>query len=161
MKRLVLQSFLTMLTMICSVDSIEESYCAGTGYRDGGRKASGVRSLGWSKVDHLSQSAIWATNHANKLYNSDRILMDIRKVEEPDRGTNSELNGWLQINIKLADQSNSFKIMMLAVWALTDSRESIGEFISTKTAACKSAPTPYTDENILPCAAAPINEPVV
>ncbi|ODM98295.1 hypothetical protein Ocin01_08383, partial [Orchesella cincta] len=157
----IIVSLLSILLTSSWVCCIEESFCAGTGYRDGNGVIKGARSAGWSKLIHGLLSRIWAANHANAKAANDvphKIIMDIRKVEEGARGANSELNGWLQINIKVVDTELTSVVM--AVWALTDTRESIGEFVSTKSAQCSGsgAPTP-TDAKIVPCAAAPINEP--
>ncbi|CAL8122404.1 unnamed protein product [Orchesella dallaii] len=148
-----------LLIIFSSVDSIEESFCAGTGYYSGSGHIQPPLSMGWSKLNKDPHGRLWGANHAvSSGSESDRIIIEMRKVEEPQRGKYPEMNGWLQVKIKTKDSSH--KIQVLAVWALTDTRESLGEFVSTKSAKCESFPAAsYTDENIVPCAAAPINEP--
>ncbi|CAL8122406.1 unnamed protein product [Orchesella dallaii] len=145
------------------VHSIEESFCAGTGYRDGFSSLREPKSTGWSTFDRDPHSRVWATNHATSpAPSSEQVILNIRKVEETARDASSDLNGWLQLSIKPASSTgsrNSYKIVLMSVWALTDTRESIGEFLSPDFAKCDSIAALHTDENIVPCAAAPANEP--
>lgn len=146
----------------CPVLSIEESFCAGVGFinRNNFRNPQGVRSMGATALFAHPLNTFWASNHQTKSYSLDALAVTFNKVTTTDYGLH-DLNGWLHINIKrLGYNGKSQTFYALAVWAYSEKRDAVGEFIFLDGNNCDKAPVKTKVVNYIPCSGVPIDSPM-
>lgn len=153
----VVLAFLNIAS-ITPVESIEEAFCAGIGYSNYTTKGQGLISMGASSVFAHPLNTIWAANVYNKSVTllDERISLKVTSVQQRlPNGATENMKGWLHLYIKKL----SGHFAALAVWALTDTKESFGEFVYLS--------GKYNDcdvwrgaNNYLPCSAVPVDTPL-
>lgn len=143
-----------LLLCFSSTFSIEEAFCAGTGYSNLHEEWLGLRSVGYHYVNSHPLATIWAANHisSSPSLSPDSVEFVLKLVEQKlPTGTTVQLNGWLLVEVN--KWSGNF--MALALWAATDTREPIGEFLTLTGA--QGCPSWKQAREILPCSAVPID----
>ncbi len=149
------------MQLVYPVVSLEESFCAGTGYYNlnygDTYSIRGYRTIGWDRlfaVDKPFTSFFWGVKAILREKN-DNPTEDIRYLRD-QMGTT--LNGWIHISI----DRQAFPFHYIAVWAVTQRNEVYGTFLfyNKYTTNCPGAgfETIYSEPYAyIPCSAGPAN----
>lgn len=153
--------FLVTVTMqlVYPVVSLEESFCAGTGYYNlnygNTYSIRGYRTTGWDRlfaVDKPFTSFFWSVQAFLKDNNNPKE--DIRFVRDH---MGIPMNGWIYIRIQ---RPSAFPFHFVAVWAVTQRNEVYGTFLfgNQYTLKCPGLVNTYAEPYAyIPCSAGPAN----
>lgn len=162
MKIRVVITVLVVLGIPPIANSIQEGLCVGMGYtsKEGTAIGPEFSSMGFESFFSTILSSFWVANHWEPSSAWDSITVDVKPVTEKIGGGKAKpLNGWLKIEVKMKRKEDFF--MALAIWVLSDERETIGEFLGAKHQKCEGLTGNWNEpgSEFVPCGATPANLP--
>lgn len=126
--------FLVVMLLVCPVISLEESFCAGTGWHNLHYTGQlyGYRTAGWDRLFAVNvpwTSYFWSVSARDDDLSVGNLIpsISVNFVEYRDASTQYTLNGWLHVQLERPEAAFHY----VAIWAVNKRNEPYGSFILT------------------------------